>query len=131
MPKMTPGADAAAAGVIAGYEIRRLLGRGGMGDVYLAFDPRLERPVALKVLTTRLVGDEESRARPVQESRLAASLDHPNVVPIYDAGECRPAGATMPYGAPSTGWLFRARIQQPFDESASQPDATASTNGRQ
>ena len=87
MPKMTPGADAAAGGVIAGYEIRRLLGRGGMGDVYLAFDPRLERPVALKVLTTRLVADEEFRARLVQESRLAASLDHPNVVPIYDAGE--------------------------------------------
>jgi hypothetical protein len=82
---MTPTADAG--GVLAGYEIGRLLGRGGMGEVYVAFDPRLERPVALKVLAPRLAEDEQFRARLLRESRLAASLDHPNVVPVYDAGE--------------------------------------------
>ncbi len=87
MPPMTPSADTPAGGVLAGYEITRLLGRGGMGDVYLAFDPRLERPVALKVLAPRIAEDEAFRARLLRESRLAASLDHPNVVPVYDAGE--------------------------------------------
>ncbi len=84
---MTSSTDMPAGGVIAGFEITRLIGRGGMGDVYLAFDPRLERPVALKVLTPRLAGDEEFRTRLLRESRLAASLDHPNVVPVYDAGD--------------------------------------------
>ena len=81
MPPMTPRTDTPAGGVIAGYEITRLLGRGGMGDVYLAFDPRLERPVALKVLVPQFAEDEEFRARLLRESRLAAGLDHPNVVP--------------------------------------------------
>jgi serine/threonine-protein kinase len=87
MPPMMPRAETPAGGVIAGYEIVRLLGRGGMGDVYLAFDPRLERPVALKLLAPRLAEDEGFRARLLRESRLAASLDHPNVVPVYDAGD--------------------------------------------
>jgi serine/threonine-protein kinase len=78
---ITPG------GVVAGYEVQRLLGRGGMGEVYRAFDARLERPVALKLLSPRLAEDEAFRERLLRESRLAASLDHPNVVPVYDAGE--------------------------------------------
>jgi hypothetical protein len=69
------------------YEIQSLIGRGGMGEVYLAHDTRLGRPVALKVLPERFVEDERFRERLLRESRLAASLDHPNVVPIYDAGE--------------------------------------------
>jgi YVTN family beta-propeller protein len=72
---------------IAGYEVVELLGRGGMGEVYLAFDPRLERRVALKVLAPQLAEDEAFRERLLRESRLAAALDHPNVVPVYDAGE--------------------------------------------
>jgi streptogramin lyase len=73
--------------VIAGYEIGDLVGRGGMGDVYRALDTRLERPVALKLLGERLSDDESFRQRMLTESRLAAGLDHPNVVPIYEAGE--------------------------------------------
>jgi YVTN family beta-propeller protein len=72
---------------IFGYEIRQLAGRGGMGEVYLALDARLQRPVALKLLAARLSDDESFRERMLRESRIAASLDHPNVVPIYEAGE--------------------------------------------
>jgi YVTN family beta-propeller protein len=73
--------------VLGVYEIRERIGRGGMGEVYLARDLRLARPVALKVLPERFAQDERFRERLLHESRLAASLDHPNVVPVYDAGE--------------------------------------------
>jgi YVTN family beta-propeller protein len=73
--------------VLGVYEIRERIGRGGMGEVYLARDVRLARPVALKVLAERFAQDERFRERLLHESRLAASLDHPNVVPVYDAGE--------------------------------------------
>jgi serine/threonine protein kinase len=72
---------------IAGYRIERLLGRGGMGRVYLAEDTRLGRKVALKLLDPELAEDQRFRDRFTRESRLAASLDHPNVVPIHEAGE--------------------------------------------
>jgi serine/threonine-protein kinase len=84
---MTETTDTTPGGVVAGYEVEQRIGRGGMGEVYRAFDPRLERPVALKVLAPRLAEDEAFRERLLRESRLAASLDHPNVVPVYDAGE--------------------------------------------
>jgi predicted Ser/Thr protein kinase len=70
-----------------GYRVESLLGRGGMGVVYLAHDLALERKVALKLLATEWAEDERFRARFLRESRLAASLDHPNVIPIYEAGE--------------------------------------------
>jgi ABC-type branched-subunit amino acid transport system substrate-binding protein/DNA-binding beta-propeller fold protein YncE/predicted Ser/Thr protein kinase len=71
----------------ASYRVESLLGRGGMGVVYLAQDPSLERPVALKLIAPELVQDEDFRARFLREPKLAASLDHPNVIPIYEAGE--------------------------------------------
>ena len=70
-----------------GYAIESLLGRGGMGAVYLATHARLARKVALKVIAPELAHDEGFRARFLRESQLAASLDHPNLIPIYDAGE--------------------------------------------
>jgi hypothetical protein len=63
------------------------VGRGGMGVVYRAWDLSLERPVALKLIAPELAEDERFRARFLREPRLAASLDHPGVVPIYEAGE--------------------------------------------
>src|SRR3990172_8473851 len=72
---------------LAGYRIEMLLSRGGMADVYRAVDSRLEGKVALKLLAPDLAGDERFRERFLRESRLAASLDHPNVIPIYEAGE--------------------------------------------
>src|SRR5207253_9312673 len=71
----------------AGYRIESLLGRGGMGVVYRAHDLALDRNVALKLLAPELAEDERFRERFLRESRLAASLDHPAIVPIYDAGE--------------------------------------------
>lgn len=72
---------------LAGYRIEALLGRGGMGDVYRAVDSRLGRRVALKLLAPDLAGDSRFRERFLRESQLAASLDHANVIPIYEAGE--------------------------------------------
>src|ERR671930_314299 len=72
---------------LAGYRVERVLGRGGMSVVYLAHDPRLKRNVALKLLASDLAQDDGFRVRFLRESQLAASLDHPNVVPVYEAGE--------------------------------------------
>ena len=72
---------------LLGYRIERSLGRGGMGVVYLAEDLRLERKVALKLLAPELAEDERLSGALPAESELAASLDHPNIVPIYEAGE--------------------------------------------
>jgi serine/threonine protein kinase len=71
----------------SGYRIERVVGRGGMGVVYLATDLRLRRPVALKAIAPEHFHDEDFRRRFQRESQLAASLDHPNVVPIFHAGE--------------------------------------------
>lgn len=71
----------------ASYRIESVLGRGGMGVVYLAEQSQLGRRVALKLLAPQLAEDERFRERFVRESRLAAALDHPNVVPIYEAGD--------------------------------------------
>jgi len=79
--------DTLATPEVAGYRVEMLLGRGGMGEVYRAHDLRLDRPVALKVLASRFAGDENFRARITRESRLAAAIDHPNVVPVYEAGD--------------------------------------------
>jgi serine/threonine protein kinase len=79
--------DTGAGATIAGYRVERLLGRGGMGAVYLAEDLLLGRKVALKLLAPELAADERFRERFLRESRLAASLDHPAIVPIYQAGE--------------------------------------------
>ena len=71
---------------LAGYRIEAVLGQGGMSVVYLAEDLRLKRRVALKLLAARLAGDEAFRDRFLRESEVAASIDHPNIVPIYEAG---------------------------------------------
>jgi YVTN family beta-propeller protein len=73
--------------VLAGYEIEALIGRGGMGAVYRAHELGLGRKVALKVIAPELAQDDRFRERFLRESRIAASLDHPHVVPIFTAGE--------------------------------------------
>ena len=73
--------------VIAGYEIQRTLGRGGMGDVYLARKQGETRNVALKLLGAGLSMDTRFRDRFERESHMATSLEHPNIVPVYATGE--------------------------------------------
>ena len=81
MPELSPG------DIFAGCRIEFVLGRGGMGVVYRALQLDLGRPVALKVLASDRSADPEFRERFQRESRLAASFDHPHVVPVHGAGE--------------------------------------------
>jgi len=72
---------------VSGYRIESILGRGGMAVVYLAEHDRLKRKVALKVLSPEIAADDTFRQRFVVESERLASVDHPNIIPIYEAGE--------------------------------------------
>jgi serine/threonine protein kinase len=79
--RLTPGSQ------IAGYLVEEQIGRGGMAVVYRAADTRLNRSVALKILAPELADDSAFRQRFMREMRAAASVDHPHIVPVFDAGE--------------------------------------------
>lgn len=81
------GIELSAGDAFAGYRIEQRLGRGGMGVLYLALEPGLERRVALKLIAPEAAADEVFAKRFAEESRIAASIEHPNVVPIYAAGK--------------------------------------------
>src|SRR5437660_11991650 len=68
------------------YEIRSKIGEGGMGEVYLAEDTKLNRKVAIKVLPTALSQDAERLRRFEQEAQAASALNHPNILVVYDVG---------------------------------------------
>jgi len=72
---------------IAGYRLEEQVGAGGMAVVFRAVDERLDRQVALKVLAPALASDESFRRRFIRESRAAAAVDDPHIVPVYEAGE--------------------------------------------
>jgi serine/threonine protein kinase len=80
--------------IFAGYRIDGVLGRGGMGVVYLAEQPELGRKVAIKVIAPALASDPDYLHRFRRGSRLAAAIEHPNAIPIYEAGV---ADEEMPY----------------------------------
>jgi len=73
--------------LLAGYRVEDEIGRGGMAVVYRAYDDHLDRRVALKALAPELARDEVFRARFIQESRIAAATEHPNIIPVFSAGE--------------------------------------------
>jgi predicted Ser/Thr protein kinase len=79
--------DPALGSTLAGYRLDALIARGGMGVVYRATQLALDRPVALKVIARQYARSAAFRRRFIRESQLAAQLDHPNVVPVYDARE--------------------------------------------
>jgi serine/threonine protein kinase len=72
---------------VAGYVLEAQIGAGGMAVVFRARDERLGRPVALKLLAAGLAADGGFRQRFIRESRAAAAVDHPNIIPVYEAGE--------------------------------------------
>jgi predicted ATPase len=74
---------------LGSYEIVSLLGRGGMGEVYLAEDTRLRRKVALKLLPPESIADERAKTRLLREARAAAALDHTNICAVYEIGEAQ------------------------------------------
>jgi DNA-binding beta-propeller fold protein YncE len=80
-------AEPAIGSTLAGFRLDELIARGGMGVVYRATQLALERPVALKVIASHLAAEQDFRERFLRESRLAGRLDHPGVVPVYDARE--------------------------------------------
>ena len=89
---LEPPSDSAYLGRIAQFDVMRILGRGGMGIVLEAFDSRLQRNVALKVLDPDLAGDDVARQRFCREARAAASITHENVVAVHQvekSGEAR------------------------------------------
>jgi Protein kinase domain len=82
-----PAGDLAPGDRVASYQIEEQIGTGGMAVVFRALDLRLDRQVALKVLAPRLAEDEAFRLRFIRESRAAAGVDHPHIIPIFEAGE--------------------------------------------
>jgi eukaryotic-like serine/threonine-protein kinase len=94
------------------YEVMSIIGQGGMGIVYEARDTKLDRIVALKCLPGELVGDEQRQRRFLHEALVTAGLEHPGIVPVYDAGEC---GGELYYamkkvtGLPFLSLIDRAR----------------------
>jgi serine/threonine protein kinase/WD40 repeat protein len=106
---------------IGRFEVRRELGRGGFGVVFLAHDPFLHRDVALKVPRTEAFLDPQLRVRLHREATTAAGLDHPNIVPIYEAGEAGPvcyiASAYCP-GVTLAAWLKGQTAPVSFGDAA-------------
>jgi DNA-binding beta-propeller fold protein YncE len=73
--------------LVAGYRLEERIGHGGMAVVFRAYDPRLDRRVALKILSPRLALDEAFRLRFIRESRAAAAVSDPHIIPVFEAGE--------------------------------------------
>ena len=86
-PGQTGGAAFTPGSRIAGYRLEEEIGAGGMAVVFRARDDRLDRLVALKLLTPWLAADEDFRHRFLRESRAAAAVDDPHIIPVYEAGE--------------------------------------------
>jgi serine/threonine protein kinase/Flp pilus assembly protein TadD len=106
--------------VIGRYDVVRQLGRGGMGVVYLARDPALDRQVALKLLPVALGADARAARRFMEEARAASALDHPNIATVYEVGQAESARhyIAMAY---YDGGTVRDRIARgplPFTEAA-------------
>jgi WD40 repeat protein/serine/threonine protein kinase len=106
---------------IGRFRIRRELGHGGYGIVFQAYDPQLEREIALKVPHVEALLTPELRERFLREARAAAALDHPNLVPVYDAGEVGPvcyiASAYCP-GTTLAAWLKARAEPVPWQQAA-------------
>src|SRR5205823_14764770 len=89
LPPAAPGTvvGSAPTPVVGRYEVREMLGAGAFGTVYRAYDPQLDREVALKVLRPEALDSPQAVQRFRREARAAAKMHHPHMVPVYDAGQ--------------------------------------------
>src|SRR5579883_2318261 len=78
-------------GKIGKYEIKARLGEGGMGVVYQAWDPDIQRPAAIKLMSNKLAKNSDIRERFLREARACGALQHPHIVVVYEFGECNDA----------------------------------------
>ncbi len=121
LPDEAEGTMLLTAGLHLGpYEIVALLGAGGMGEVYKARDVRLDRIVAVKVLSAQLAGDPQFRERFEREARSISSLNHPHICALYDIGEApvqAPEGvaARDPAAAPASQDAVRFLVMEYLD----------------
>jgi serine/threonine protein kinase/WD40 repeat protein len=103
------------------FELRRQLGKGGCGIVFLAYDPKLEREVALKIPRPEMLLSQDARRRLIREALAAAEFDHPNLVPVYESGEIGPvcyiATAFCP-GQTLGDWLEKQAYPVPVRQAA-------------
>ena len=98
MPDDTQRSNNATQQALGRYQLLKRIGRGGMGDVWLAEDPRLHRQVAIKTLPIQNQGNEEFSQRFEREAQAAAALGHPHILPVHDFGEqLLPDGTVMTY----------------------------------
>lgn len=106
---------------IGRFELRRQLGKGGCGIVFLAYDPKLQREVALKLPRPEMMMNPDARRRLIREGLAAAEFDHPNLVPVYETGEIGPlcfiATAFCP-GRTLADWLDRQAFPVPVRQAA-------------
>jgi WD40 repeat protein/serine/threonine protein kinase len=120
-PPAAPGSSVLPWTTLGRFQLRRELGRGNFGIVYLAFDPHLKREVALKVPRAEAVITPELRQRFQREARAASALDHPNLVPVFEAGEVGPVcfivSAYCP-GITLAQWLRKQTEPVPFRPAA-------------
>jgi serine/threonine protein kinase/WD40 repeat protein len=106
---------------IGRFELRRQLGKGGCGIVFLAYDPKLQREVALKLPRPEMLLNPDAKRRLIREALAAAEFDHPNLVPVYETGEIGPvcfiATAFCP-GRTLAEWLDRQAFPVPIRQAA-------------
>ena len=106
---------------IGRFELRRQLGKGGCGIVFLAYDPKLQREVALKIPRPEMLLNQDAKRRLIREALAAAEFDHPNLVPVYETGEIGPicyiATAFCP-GQTLAEWLDRQAFPVPVRQAA-------------
>lgn len=103
------------------FELRKQLGRGGCGIVFLAHDPKLKRDVALKIPRPELMMSPDARKRLVREATAAAAFDHPNLVPVYETGEIGPVcfiATVFCPGSTLSEWLDRQAFPVPIRQAA-------------
>src|SRR6266487_368762 len=95
------------------YEVRSKIGEGGMGEVYLAQDTKLDRKVALKILPPGLAADRDRMQRFVQEAKAASALNHPNILTIYEISDTE--GQPVIVTEFIDGMTLRERMGSPLD----------------